>query len=67
MQPVFSKVAGAIETVAKEQAYTFIINSQVNGGEDVLLYWDEKYNVSDDVLKRLGVTPGPKTQTPKKP
>lgn len=57
MQPVFKKVADAIEAVAKENSFTFIINAQVNSGEDVLLYSDEKFNVSDLVLKKLGITP----------
>jgi outer membrane protein len=61
MQPVFVKVGKAIEAVAKENGFTFIINAQVSGGLDVLLYSDEKYNVSDLVLKKLGVTPAPVT------
>lgn len=64
MQPVLVKVSKAIETVAKENDYTFIINSQVSGGEDVLLYWDEKFNVSDLVLKKLGITPAAAANTP---
>ncbi len=57
MQPVFDKVSKAIESVAKENSFTFIINGQVSGGLDVLLYSDEKYNISDLVLKKLGITP----------
>jgi len=47
MVPVFSKVGKAIEAVAKENGFTFIINAQVSGSLDVLLYSDEKYNISD--------------------
>ena len=61
MVPVFAKVGKAIEAVAKENGFTFIINAQVSGGLDVLLYSDEKYNISDLVLKKLGITPGPVT------
>ncbi len=57
MEPVFGKVAKAIEEVAKENAYTFIITPQIVGGGDVLLYHDEKYNISTLVLKKLGITP----------
>ena len=63
MQPVFAKVAKAIEDVAKENGYTFILTAQI-GGLDVILYGDEKNDVSDLVLKKLGVTPKPATQTP---
>ena len=56
MEPIFSKVGKAIEDVAKENGYSFIINPQLIGGGDILLYNDEKYNISTLVLKKLGVT-----------
>lgn len=59
MDPVFKKVGKAIEDVAKENGYAFIMAPQVMGGGDILLYSDEKYNVSVLVLKKLGVTPQP--------
>ncbi len=60
MDPIFKKVGKAIEDTAKENGYTFIINPQsMNSGEDILLYSDEKYNISNLVLKKLGVTPKP--------
>ena len=59
MQPVFTKVGKAIEDVAKENGYTFIINPQLGPGSDILLYSDEKYDISDLVLKKMGVTPQP--------
>jgi outer membrane protein len=60
MDPVFKKVGKAIEEVAKENGYSFILNPQIVGGGDVLLYNDEKYDISNLVLKKLGVTPQPK-------
>ncbi|HNP96655.1 MAG TPA: OmpH family outer membrane protein [Cyclobacteriaceae bacterium] len=59
MNPVFTKVGKAIEDVAKEQGYSFIINPQLIGGGDILLYSDEKYDISDLVLKKMGITPQP--------
>jgi outer membrane protein len=59
MDPVYKKVGKAIEDVAKENGYAFIMAPQVVNGGDILLYSDEKYNVSDLVLKKLGVTPQP--------
>ncbi|MEQ8424237.1 MAG: OmpH family outer membrane protein, partial [Cyclobacteriaceae bacterium] len=59
MSPVFNKVGKAIEDVAKEQGYSFIINPQLIGGGDILLYSDEKYDISDNVLKKMGITPKP--------
>jgi outer membrane protein len=67
MEPVFAKVGKAIEGVAVENGYSFIINPQLVGGGDILLYNDEKYNISTLVLKKLGVTvtavPAPVTKT----
>lgn len=57
MAPVFSKVGKAIEEVAKEQGYSFIIAPQAVGGGDILLYSDDKFDISLLVLKRLGITP----------
>jgi outer membrane protein len=59
MDPVFKKVGKAVEEVAKENGFAFIIAPQVMGGGDILLYSDEKYNISNLVLKKLGVTPQP--------
>ncbi|MGC3948239.1 MAG: OmpH family outer membrane protein [Chryseolinea sp.] len=63
MDPVYKKVGKGIEDVAKEQGFTFVLNQQI-GGLDVILYGDEKMDVSDLVLKKLGVTPKPATTTP---
>lgn len=56
MDPVYKKVGKGIEDVAKENGFTFILNQQI-GGLDVILYGDEKMDISDLVLKKLGVTP----------
>jgi outer membrane protein len=56
INPVFTKVGKAIEVVATENGFSYIINPQMVGGGDVLLFSDEKYNISDLVLKKLGVT-----------
>ncbi len=67
MEPIYDKVGKAIEDVAKENAFTFILNQQV-GQIDLLLFNDEQYDISDLVLKKMGITPKPVTTTnpPKK-
>lgn len=60
MEPVYRKVGKAIEDVAKENGYTFILTQQI-GGLDVILYGDDSMDISDLVLKKLGVTPKPAT------
>jgi outer membrane protein len=58
MEPVYAKVGKAIEDVAKENAFSLILNQQISG-LDVILFGDEKLDVSDLVLKKMGVTPTP--------
>ena len=60
MDPVYKKVGKAIKEVAEENGYTFVLNQQI-GGLDVILYGDDKMDISDLVLKKLGVTPKPAT------
>jgi outer membrane protein len=57
MEPVYNKVGKAIEEVAKENGYSFILSPQILGGGDILLYSDDKYDISVLVLKKLGITP----------
>ena len=64
MQPVYLKIGKGIEAVAKENGYTLILSNQV-GGLDVVLYGEETLDVSDLVLKNLGITP--KADTPATP
>ena len=66
MDPVYKKVGKGIEEVAKENGFTFILNQQI-GGLDVILYGDDKMDISDLVLKKLGVTPKPVTATQPQP
>jgi outer membrane protein len=55
MTPIFAKVGKAIEAVAVENGFAYIINPQMVGGDDILLYSNPKYNISDLVLRKLGV------------
>ncbi len=60
LQPAFDKIQKAIDEVAKENGYTFIINSgQPEVGLNILLFADEDHNVSNLVLKKLGIEPPP--------
>jgi outer membrane protein len=62
MDPVYKKVGKAIEDTAKENGFSFVLNQQI-GGLDVILYGDEKMDISDLVLKKMGVTPKPAAAT----
>lgn len=60
MEPVYQKVGKAIEDVAKENGFSLILSNQISG-LDVILYADEKLDISDLVLKKMGITPKPVT------
>lgn len=62
--PIYKKIGAATEEVAKENGYSFIMNPRLVNGGDVLLYVDEKFNISDLVLKKLGITPAAPGTTP---
>jgi outer membrane protein len=66
VNPVFVKVGKAIEDVARENDFSYIINPQMIGGGDVLLFTDEKYNISNLVLTKLGIDVLGEPQTPVK-
>ena len=63
LEPVLKKIGKAIEDVAKENGYNMVVSTRI-GGLDVVLYGDEKSDVSDLVLKKMGVTPKPASATP---
>lgn len=67
MDPVYKKVGKAIEDTAKENGFTLVLSQQI-GGLDVVLYGDDNADISDLVLKKMGVTPvavAPATPAPK--
>lgn len=66
VNPIFIKVGKAIEEVALENGFSYIINPQVIGGGDVLLFTDQKYNISNLVLKKLGIELSKEPTTPTK-
>jgi outer membrane protein len=66
MEPVYKKVSKGIEDVAVENQFTLILSTQI-GGLDVVLYGDDKLDVSDLVLKKLGITPKPAPANPTQP
>jgi outer membrane protein len=58
MEPALDKLQKAIDEVAKENGYTYVFNSDAGyGTTPVLLHGPEDGNISDLVLKKMGVTP----------
>ena len=56
VEPTYEKIGTAIEQVAKENGYTHIFSSG-SPGFNVLLYAREEDNISELVLKKLGIDP----------
>jgi outer membrane protein len=58
MEPALDKLQKAIDAVALESGYTYVFNSDAGyGTTPVLLHGPEDGNISDLVLKKMGVTP----------
>lgn len=51
-QPLYLKIDEAMKAIIAEQNYTQILNTSANG----LAYADEKYDITDAVIKKLGIT-----------
>ena len=58
LEPVTEKISKAIKSVAEENGYTYIFNSDAGlGTTQILLHAPDKDNVTELVLKKLGVQP----------
>ncbi len=64
LEPVYKKMGESIEKVAKENAFTFVLTARL-GGTDLVLYADEQADISDLVLKSMGINPPVANVTPK--
>lgn len=57
LTPQYDKIQKAIDAVRIENGYDFIFNANPEGISVILSADETKYNVSDLVFKKLGVTP----------
>ncbi|WP_151086239.1 OmpH family outer membrane protein [Hymenobacter baengnokdamensis] len=69
LRPVLDKIQKNIDAVAEENGYTYILNSD-SGSNPILLHGPKDGDVSDIILKKMGITPtaaapAPATQAPK--
>ncbi|MEJ1239358.1 OmpH family outer membrane protein [Chryseolinea sp. T2] len=56
MRPILLKIDLSINEVAAENDYSIIINTELPAGQRLLLFGNKTYDISDLVLKKLGVT-----------
>ena len=63
LKPALDKLQKTIDQVANENGYTYVLNS--DGASPVLLHGPKDGDISDLVLKKMGVTPGVANAAPK--
>lgn len=64
LQPLLKKVEENMHAVAAENAYTYVFNYDAGmGTAPILLHYPADANMSDLVLKKMGITPKPVTAT----
>ena len=56
LNPLYKKIGSTIEEVAIENGYSHILNVGMVQ-LDIVIYGDDSYNISDLVLKKLGIDP----------
>lgn len=61
LKPAYEKIGNAIEQIAKENNYTHVFSAGTPG-VDILLYAREQDDVSNLILKKLGITPPATTE-----
>ena len=60
MKPVLERIQKAIDEVAVENSFTYVLSSDGAMGQvPIILYGQDNLNVSDLVLKKMGITPPP--------
>ncbi|GAB3581121.1 OmpH/Skp family outer membrane protein [Hymenobacter daeguensis] len=66
LKPALDKLQKNIDAVADENGFTYVFNSD-GGGSPLLLHAPESGNISDLVLKKMGITPGAQAPVIQKP
>lgn len=68
LQPLLKKIEDNMHAVAKENGYAFVFNYDAGQGTTpIVLHAPDDANISDLILKKMGVTPKPFTPAPATP
>jgi len=62
LKPALDKLQKTIDQVANDNGYTYVLNS--DGASPVLLHGPKDGDISDLVLKKMGITPGAAAAAP---
>ncbi|RZK09636.1 MAG: OmpH family outer membrane protein, partial [Hymenobacter sp.] len=63
LSPVLDKIQKNIDLVATENGYTYVLNSDA-GSSPILLHGPKDGDISDIILKKMGITPTAPAPTP---
>lgn len=63
LRPVLDKIQKTIDAVATENGYTYVLNSD-SGSNPILLHGPKDGDISDIILKKMGITPSAPAPTP---
>ncbi|MDO7848380.1 OmpH family outer membrane protein [Hymenobacter sp. M29] len=66
LKPALDKLQKNIDLVADENGFTYVFNSD-GGGSPLLLHAPKDGDISDMVLKKMGITPGANTPVVRQP
>jgi outer membrane protein len=55
LQPIMDSLQAAIDGVAKDSGYTYILNQTTSAGVSTILYGPEEDDITEAVMKRLGI------------
>jgi outer membrane protein len=65
LQPLLKKIEETMHSVADANAFTYVFNYDAGmGTAPILLHYPADANISDLVLKKMGITPKPVTAAP---
>jgi outer membrane protein len=63
LSPVLDKIQKNIDLVANESGYSYVLNSDA-GSSPILLHGPKEGDISDLILKKMGITPTAPSPTP---
>ena len=55
LKPVLEEIQSAIDAVATENGYDYILNADAGPGTTLILHGPENHNVTELILKKLGI------------
>ncbi len=56
LKPISDKLQKAIDEIAKEGAYTYILNNTNSAGVSTILHGPESDNITEKLVKKMGIT-----------